>query len=161
MTASHVRQLFYATAAAIGLVLTWFFNLRYSGSAGYLADWFANDASSSVAVDLIVVAIVASVFMLSESRRVGIRLYVTLAFVLAGFLIAMACAFPLFSCCASGACRSRLPNRRRRSRRVTEPLLEFGRRNTRRPGDPGRRTRRRRSPGRMGSRSPVSTGWSA
>lgn len=96
MTASHVRQLFYATAAVIGLVLTWFFNLRYSGSAGYLADWFANDASSSVAVDLIVVAIVASVFMLSESRRVGIRLYVTLAFVLAGFLIAMACAFPLF-----------------------------------------------------------------
>jgi Terpene cyclase DEP1 len=61
-----------------------------------VADWFANDASSSVAVDLIVVAVVASVFMVTESRRVGIRLPVALTFVVGGFLVAMACAFPLF-----------------------------------------------------------------
>lgn len=97
MTALGARQLFYAVAALMGLVIAWFFNLRYSGSAGYVADWFANDASSSVAVDLIVVAVVASVFIVAESRRVGIRLPVALAFVVAGFLIAMACAFPLFS----------------------------------------------------------------
>ena len=96
MTASGARQMFYAAAALTGLVLTWYFNLRYSSSAGYVADWFANDASSSVAVDLIVVAVVASVFMLTESCRVGIGLPVTLVFVLAGFLVAMACAFPLF-----------------------------------------------------------------
>lgn len=100
MTASGARQVFYAAAALTGLVLTWYLNLRYSGSAGYVADWFANDASSSVAVDLIVVAVVASVFMLTESRRVGVRVPVrvpvTLAFVPGGFLVAMACAFPLF-----------------------------------------------------------------
>ena len=96
MTASGVRQVCYLVAALTGLVLTWYFNLRYSGSAGYLPDWFANDASSSAAVDLIVLAAVASVFMLAESRRIGVRLPVALGFVLAGFLVAMACAFPLF-----------------------------------------------------------------
>ncbi len=96
MTAATARQVFYAVASLTGLVLTWYFNLRYSGSVSYVAAWFANDASSSVAVDLIVVAVVASVYMLSESRRVGIRLPVALALVVAGFLVAMACAFPLF-----------------------------------------------------------------
>ena len=96
MTASGVRQVCYAVASVAGLVLTWYFNLRYSGSAGYLADWFANDASSSAAVDLVVLAAVASVFMIAESRRIGIRLPVALAFVLGGFVIAMACAFPAF-----------------------------------------------------------------
>ncbi len=105
MTASHARQMFYGAAALTGLVLTWYFNLRYAGSsgssgssgmAGYLAGWFANDASSSAAVDLIVLAVVVSVFMVTESRRVGIRLPVTLALVLAGILVAMSCTFPLF-----------------------------------------------------------------
>lgn len=96
MTASGARQLWYAVAALTGLVITWYFNLRYSGSAGYVADWFANDASSSIAVDLLVVGVAASTFMLAESRRIGIRLPVSLAFVVAGFLVAMACAFPLF-----------------------------------------------------------------
>lgn len=96
MTASAVRQVCYAVLAVTGLVLTWYFNLRYSGSVGYVAAWFANDASSSVAADLIVLAVAASQFMLTESRRVGIRLPVALALVLAGFLIAMSCTFPLF-----------------------------------------------------------------
>lgn len=95
MTASSIRQVIYGLAGLTGLIVTWHFNLRYSGSA-YVADWFANDASSSVAVDLIVVAVAASVFMVTESRRIGIRLPVALAFVLGGFFIAMACAFPLF-----------------------------------------------------------------
>ena len=107
MTASGARQVFYAAAALTGLVLTWYLNLRYSGSAGYVADWFANDASSSVAVDLIVVAVVASVFMLTESRRVGVRVPVrvpvTLAFVPGGFLVAMAPHSRSSCCCASVA----------------------------------------------------------
>lgn len=96
MTASGARQLFYAAAALTGLVLTWSFNLRYSGPPGYVAAWFTNDATSSIAVDLIIVAVVASLFMVAESRRIHLRLPVALVFVLAGFLIAMACAFPLF-----------------------------------------------------------------
>lgn len=94
MTASHGRQLFYAIAALAGLVLTWYFNLTYRGSESYLQAWFANAASSSAAVDLIVVAVVASVFMLTEGRRLRMRLVPL--FVLGGFVVAMACAFPLF-----------------------------------------------------------------
>lgn len=96
MNASAARQVLFAIAAAVGLALTWYFNLRYSGPVGYVQAWFANDASSSVAVDLIVVAVVASVFMLAESRRLGIALPIALVFVVAGWLVAMACAFPLF-----------------------------------------------------------------
>ena len=44
----------------------------------------------------IVLAAVCSVFILAESRRIGVGLPVALGFVLAGFLLAMACAFPLF-----------------------------------------------------------------
>lgn len=73
MTASGARQLFYAAAALTGLLLTWFFDLRYSGPPGYVAAWFTNDATSSVAVDLIIIAVVASVFMVTESRRIHMR----------------------------------------------------------------------------------------
>lgn len=94
MRASQVRQGFYAVAALVGLVLTWYFNLTYSGSESYLSAWFANAASSSAAVDLMVVAAVASVFMLTEGRRLRLRLVPL--FVVGGFVVAMACAFPLF-----------------------------------------------------------------
>lgn len=94
MTASLARQVFYGVAAVAGLVLTWFFNLRYDGPVSYLAAWFANDASSSAAVDLIVLAVVASVFIVAESRRLGLRW--PLGYVVVGFVGAMAFAVPLF-----------------------------------------------------------------
>lgn len=37
MTVCGARQLFYAAAALTGLVLTWSFNLRYSGPPGCIA----------------------------------------------------------------------------------------------------------------------------
>jgi len=68
VTASGVRQVCYGAAALAGGVVTWFFNLRYDGSVGYLEAWFANDASSSAAVDLLVVSAVLTVFVFAESR---------------------------------------------------------------------------------------------
>jgi hypothetical protein len=50
----------YATGSIVGLVGTWFYNLRFEGDS-YLGSWFANDAAASAAVDLIVVAAVASI----------------------------------------------------------------------------------------------------
>ena len=94
MTASGARQVFYGVAALVGLVLTWYFNLTYRGSENYLAAWFANAASSSAAVDLIVLATALSVFMIAEGRRLQMRR--TLLYVLAGFVLAMAFAVPLF-----------------------------------------------------------------
>lgn len=96
MTASGVRQVCYAVAALGGGVVTWFFNLRYDGSVGYLAAWFANDASSSAAVDLLVVAAALTVFVFAESRRLGMRRLVPILFLVTGLLVAMAFAVPAF-----------------------------------------------------------------
>lgn len=89
---------FYAAAAVVGLIGTWWFNLRSAGVAGgYLRGWFANAASSSAAVDLIVVFVVAAVLMMVEGRRCGMRapwlypllaLPTALAFTLPLFLLA-------------------------------------------------------------------------
>ena len=94
MSASGARQVFYGVAALVGLVLTWYFNLSYRGPENYLAAWFANAASSSAAVDLLVLAAVLSVFMNVEGRRLKMRR--CFLYVLAGFVLAMAFAVPLF-----------------------------------------------------------------
>ncbi len=94
MTASVARQIVFGALAVVGLVLTWYFNLTYSGSVNYLQAWFANSASSSAAVDLIVVSVAVSVFIVVEARRLRIRFGP--AFIALGVVGAMACAVPLF-----------------------------------------------------------------
>ena len=94
MTWSQVRQICYGLAAVVGRVLTWYFNLSYRGSVGYLQAWFANAASSSAAVDLLVLAAVMSLFMAVEGHRLQVRLW--FLFIVAGFVLAMACAVPAF-----------------------------------------------------------------
>ena len=94
MTATGARQVFYGVAALVGLVLTWYFNLTYDGSTGYVQAWFANAASSSAAVDLLVLAAAVSVFVVTEGWRLGMRW--PLAYVVAGVVVAMAFAVPLF-----------------------------------------------------------------
>jgi hypothetical protein len=87
----------YLILAVAGLVGTWYFNLQF-GSTGqeqnYLQAWFANPASSSAAVDIIVTAVAACVFFVVEGRRAGIRWAWVL--VPATFLVALAFTFPLF-----------------------------------------------------------------
>ncbi|WP_235830684.1 DUF2834 domain-containing protein [Arthrobacter cheniae] len=89
-------RLVYLILGLIGLVGTWFFNLR-SMAAGenYLAGWFANAAASSAAVDVIVVAVVACVFMVVEGHRRGMSRAVWLLVPLS-FAVAIAFTFPLF-----------------------------------------------------------------
>ncbi len=85
----------YALLAVVGALGTWYFNvLSIAGGDPYLVDWFASPASSSAAVDLIVVALAACLFIVLESRRLGMRF----AWVLVplSFLIAVAFTFPLF-----------------------------------------------------------------
>lgn len=94
----------YLSLSVVGLVGTAWFNLRSGGvEGGYLRGWFANAAASSAAVDLIVAAVAASVFMIVEGRRLGMRrpwLYPLLALV-----TAIACTFPLFLYARSRAMR--------------------------------------------------------
>jgi hypothetical protein len=87
----------YLLLSVAGLVGTWFFNLRFSpaeGACGYVAAAFANNASSSIAVDVIVVATAAVAFMIVEGYR--LRMRVTWFTVLATLPIAVAFTFPLF-----------------------------------------------------------------
>ncbi|MCH1881875.1 DUF2834 domain-containing protein [Agrococcus sp. ARC_14] len=84
--------------AGVGLVGTWWFNIAFFGSGpefGYLEGWFANAASSSAAVDIIVVAVAASVFMLVEGARLGWARWAWVLVVLS-FAVAVAFTFPLF-----------------------------------------------------------------
>lgn len=84
--------------AVVGLVGTWAFNIAFfadAGGLGYLEGWFANAASSSAAVDVIVVAVAACVFILAEGARLGWARWVWVLVPLS-FAIAVAFTFPLF-----------------------------------------------------------------
>lgn len=88
----------YLALALAGLMGTWYFHLQYGASGadqGYLQAWFANSASSSAAVDVIVAAVVACVFFLREGARLGWR-WVPVALVPLPFFVALAFTFPLF-----------------------------------------------------------------
>jgi hypothetical protein len=101
----------YAALAVSGLTGTWWFNLQVDsgGVGGYLGDWFATPASSSAAVDVLVVAVAAVVFILAEGRRLGMRRVWVLALMTP--LTAVAFTFPLF-----------LALRERRLGRASRPL---------------------------------------
>lgn len=87
----------YLASAVIGGIGTWYFTIA-SARAGepYLENWFANAASSSAAVDVLVVALVACIFMVREGRAVGMPALGYLMLVPLTFMIAVAFTFPLF-----------------------------------------------------------------
>lgn len=88
----------YLALSLVGLVGTWWFNIAFflGGGGDYLGSWFANAASSSAAVDIIVVAIAACLAMVVEGRRLGWRPVGIAALVVLSFAIAVAFTFPLF-----------------------------------------------------------------
>ena len=86
----------YSLLALVGLVGTWWFNvLSFGGEQGYLQGWFANPASSSAAVDVIVVAVVVCLFVAVEARRLGMPRVTWLLLPLT-FAVAVAFTFPVF-----------------------------------------------------------------
>lgn len=87
----------YLSVAAIGLIGTAWFNVRSvlePSGATFLAAWFANPSVSSLAWDLLAVASAASIFIVLEGRRLGIRWY--WLYVVASFVTAVGFTFPLF-----------------------------------------------------------------
>lgn len=86
----------YLSVAAIGLVGTAYFNITgfTSGGGNFFAAWFANPAVSSLSVDLLATASAASIFIIIEGRRLGMRL--PWLYVLGSFVTAVAFVFPLF-----------------------------------------------------------------
>ncbi len=83
----------YLVLAVLGAAGTWSYNLQYQGS-DYLGAWFANPASSSAAVDVLVTAVVACLFYVREGLRLGLRW--TLVLVPLTAVVALAFTFPLF-----------------------------------------------------------------
>jgi len=86
----------YLCLALIGLLGTAYFNIRgVIEPQGSLASaWFGTPAASSLAVDLLVTASAASIFIIIEGRRLGIRWY--WLYVVASFVTAVGFTFPLF-----------------------------------------------------------------
>lgn len=98
-----VREICYAVLAVLGLVGPWFFNLQFMaqnpGSFDLLAffgEGFTSAATSSMTVDLFIAFAAFAIFVVAEARRVGMRY--GWAYVVLGFFVAFACAFPLFLC---------------------------------------------------------------
>lgn len=86
----------YAVLAFAGACGTWYFNLESGGDEGsYLGNWFATGASSSAAVDVIVAALVACVFMAAEVRRLQMPA-ATWVLIPLTFVVAVAFSFPAF-----------------------------------------------------------------
>lgn len=88
--------LVYLVLAVAGLIGTWTFNvLAITQMANFIGDLISSGpAVSSITVDLLVVAIAGSVFIIVEARRLGMRrgwLYVVLSGV-----TAFAFTLPLF-----------------------------------------------------------------
>ncbi|GAB2844532.1 DUF2834 domain-containing protein [Microbacterium insulae] len=86
----------YACLALTGLVGTWYFNaLAIIGMTDFLGDLVSSGpAVSSITVDLLVVAVAGSVFLLVEARRLGMRF--GWLYVVGSALTAFAFTFPLF-----------------------------------------------------------------
>ena len=90
----------YGAIALAALVATWSQNIRFfsqdgnDGLWGFIRDSYANPASSSITNDLLLIVVAVFVFMVVESRRVGVR-HVWL-YMVGSLVIAVSVFFPLF-----------------------------------------------------------------
>jgi len=89
----------YGVLAVAGALLPWYFNMQLVLGPGFtlpgfLAGVFANPASSSIGVDILVGATAFTLWMVREARLLGMRhWWVYIAITL---FVAFACACPLF-----------------------------------------------------------------
>ena len=94
------RQYVFGFLSIVGLFATWYFNIQFSresdgsGALRFFRDMYANNASSSIANDVTVVAITFLFWSYFEAKRLAMRMW--WLFVPLTFVIALACAFPLF-----------------------------------------------------------------
>jgi len=91
----------YGALAVVGLVATWYFNLKFTEESGgsfsiadFVAACYANSASSSISNDITVAVIAFLVWSFHEARRLTMRNW--WAYVVLTFAVAFACAYPLF-----------------------------------------------------------------
>jgi hypothetical protein len=86
----------YLVLAVLGAVGPWFFNLQMDDLSGFFVQVWDTPLSSSLGVDLSVVVVAFYVLMATEGRRVGLPGWLLLGLAVLTFLVAVACALPLF-----------------------------------------------------------------
>lgn len=90
----------YAAISLIALYATWSNNLAFfalpdnGGLIGFIKAGYANPAAASLTNDLFLFGFAATVFMLLEARRLGIRFI--WAYVILSLVVAISVFFPLF-----------------------------------------------------------------
>ncbi|MEZ7840000.1 MAG: DUF2834 domain-containing protein [Pontimonas sp.] len=89
------RFVFYLVLSIAGLVTAWVFNgIASVTGANYLLAWFGTSVDWVLSLDLLIVAIAGSAFMIFEAKKLGMkRVWVYIA--LSG-ITAFAFTFPLF-----------------------------------------------------------------
>lgn len=93
----HGVSIVYLLLAASGLVVPWFFNLRFLRQGtlwDFLAATCVNDAACSISADVLIAAIAGCIWVVSEARR--LRMPHPWVWVVLTFTVAFAFAFPLF-----------------------------------------------------------------
>lgn len=96
MTGAHrARFWFYLILSAAGLITAWVFNgLAVIEDADYVGAWFGNSVDWVLSLDLLIVALSGSAFIIMEGRRLGMRhLWF---YIVASAVTAFAFTFPLF-----------------------------------------------------------------
>lgn len=89
----------YAAIALFAIPATWINNIAFmqqpnNSFMDFINAAYVNAAAASLSNDLLFIAVAASMFMVIEGKRVGVR-YVWIYLVLSG-LIAISVTFPLF-----------------------------------------------------------------
>ena len=97
---SKIKQIIYAIFALIGVIVTWYFNLKLILAPGdfklsaFIADNYINAASASITNDLLVVSAVFLFWSFVESRRLSMKNW--WVFIPLTFGVAIAFSYPLF-----------------------------------------------------------------
>jgi len=95
ITPHRARFLFYLITSLIGLITAWVFNgIATVTGANYLAAWFSTPVDWVLSLDILIVVVAGSAFMIMEARKLGMKrvwLYIALSGV-----TAFAFTFPLF-----------------------------------------------------------------
>ena len=91
----QARFFFFLILSIVGLVTAWIFNgIASVTGQNYLDAWFGSAVDWVLSLDILIVAVAGSAFMIFEARRLGMR-RVWLYIVLSG-ITAFAFTFPLF-----------------------------------------------------------------
>ena len=91
----HARFVFFLILSIVGLITAWVFNgIASVTGQNYLDAWFGSAVDWVLSVDILLVAIAGSAFMVLEARTLGMK-RVWLYILLSG-VTAFAFTFPLF-----------------------------------------------------------------